>query len=128
MAVDLGNDQTKLAPGQTVTLSYEVSVTDAQNSAANANETISMGGPGDDNFVFAPGVGADTIINFNPQQDTIELDNFGNIQNVQQLASMITSDAHGDAVIELGHNDSVTIPAMSASYLQAHLQSVVHLH
>jgi hypothetical protein len=127
---DLGNDQINLAPGQTLTQSYDVAVTDAQNPAMSVNQTVSVsiGGPGNDNFVFAPGVGADTIVNFNPTADTIELDNFANVQNVQQLASLITTDAHGDAVIELGHNDSITIPGVTANYLQAHLANLVHLH
>jgi len=77
--------------------------------------------------VFAPGIGADTIVNFNAH-DTIELERFANIQNMQELASSITADVHGDAVIELGHNDSITLPGVAASYLQAHLQSLVHLH
>ena len=84
--------------------------------------------PGNDDFVFKTGVGADTIVNFNPQADTIELDHFANIHNAQELAAAITTDPHGDAVIELGHNDSITIPGMTAGYLQAHLQSLVHLH
>jgi hypothetical protein len=57
-----------------------------------------------------------------------QLDHFANVQSTQQLASLITTDAPGDAVIELGHNDSITIPGTTASYLQAHLQSLVHLH
>jgi hypothetical protein len=127
---DLGHDQIKFAPGQTVTQSYDVNLTDPQNLAENVNQTVSVsiGGPGNDNFVFQPGVGADTIINFNPQADTIELGHFANVQSVQQLASLITTDAHGDAVIELGHNDSITLPGVTTSYLQAHLQSLVHLH
>ena len=127
---DLGNDQIRLASGQTVTQSHEVTIADPQNSILNVNQTasVSIGGPGNDNFAFAPGVGADNIIKFNPQQDTIERDNFANIQSMQQLASLITTDAHGDAVIELGHSDSITIPGVSASHLQAHLQSFVHLH
>jgi hypothetical protein len=109
--------------GAPLTQSYVVAVTDPQNPAVNVEQTISIsiGGPGNDNFVFAPGVGADTIVNFDPQADTIQLNNFANIQNVQQLASLITTDIHGDAVIELGHNDSNTIPGVTANYLQAHL-------
>ena len=126
---DLGNDQINLASGQTVTQSYEVGVTDAHNSAGNESQTVSVtiGAPGNDNFAFQPGGGADTIVNFHPHQDTIELDNFANIQNVRQLASLITTDAHGDPVIGLGHNDSITLPGVSANYLQAHLHSLVHL-
>ena len=93
----LGNDQINLAPGQISTQSYSVSVTDPQNSAVNLNQTVSasIGGPGNDNFVFHPGVGADTIANFNPQQDTIELDNFANVHSVQELEALITTDPHG---------------------------------
>jgi len=97
-------------------------------SGADNGATIQAGlNLGNDNFVFHPGMGADTIANFNPQGDTIELDKFPNIQNVQQLAALITSDAQGDALIELGHSDSIALPGVSASYLQAHLQTLVHL-
>ena len=127
---NLANDQINFAPGQTVTQSYDVSATDPQNPAASVNQivSVSIGGPGNDNFIFQPGIGADTIVNFNPQADTIELDHFANAQSIQELASLITTDAHGDAVIDLGHNDSITLPGMTANYLQAHLQSLVHLH
>ena len=69
--------------------------------------------------MFHPGVGADTITNFNAQVNTIELDQFANAKSIQQLAAAITSDAHGDAVIDLGNN-SITIPGVTANYLQAH--------
>ena len=97
--------------------------------APNSSKTsVSIGGPGNDTFVFKPDIGADTIVNFNPQADTIELDHFANVHNVQQLAAAITADAHGDAMIALGHGDSIDIPGVTPSYLQAHLQSLVHLH
>src|SRR5262249_812596 len=69
-------------------------VTDPAPDAA-ANQTVSVGGPGNDHFVFRPGAGAETIANFNPQQDTIELDHFTNAQTVQELQSLVTNDAHG---------------------------------
>jgi Legume lectin domain len=124
------NDQINLAPGQTLSQSYNVTVADVQNPAGNVTQTVSVsiGGSGNDNFVFAPGIGADTIVNFDPQHDTIELDHFANAQTVQELQSLITTDAHGDAVIDLGHNDSITLPGMSPAQLHAALQSVVHLH
>ena len=78
--------------------------------------------------VFKAGFGADTILNFNQHSDSIQLDNFSNIQSFQQLTSLIATNAHGDAVMELGHSDSITLPGMAPSYLQAHLQSLVHLH
>ena len=94
----------------------------------SSNTSVSIGGPGNDTFVFKPDIGADTIVNFNPQTDTIELEHFANVHNVQQLAAAITADAHGDAMIALGHGDSIDIPGVTPSYLQAHLQSLVHLH
>ena len=100
-------------------------VTTASSSAAG---TVLVAGAGNDSFVFHPGSGAETILNFNPKADSIDLDHFAGIQNLQQLASLVTTDPHGDAVIELGHGDSVTIPGVNAGHLQAHLQNVVHLH
>ena len=84
--------------------------------------------PDNDTFVFHPGIGAETVTNFHPKADTIELDHFANVESVQQLASQITTDVQGDALIALGHHDSITLPGMSANYLQAHLSSLVHLH
>ena len=69
-----------------------------------------------------------TVNNFDSQHDTIELDHFANIHNLQELAAAITPDVHGNAVIELGHGDSIAIPGVSATFLQQHLQSMVHLH
>ena len=122
---DLGNDQINLAPGQILTQSYGVTVADAQNPAMNVNQTVSVtvGGPGGDNFVFKPGIGLDTIVNFDPTHDTIELDHFANAQTVQQLESLITSDAHGDAVIALGHHDSITVANVTAAQVQQLAQS-----
>ncbi len=116
IGLNFGNDQISLAQDETDT-----------QSVGSRTGSVSVGGPGNDNFVFHPGIGADTIANFNPQADTIQLDNFANVQNVQQLALLITADAHGAAVIDLGHHDSITLPGVTASYLQAHLQSLVHL-
>jgi len=96
-------------------------------TAGNA-VSVSIGGPGNDHFVFAPRVGADTIGNAHPQQEASELFSSMNIRSMQQLSSIISTDAHGDAVIELGHDHSVAIPGVAAGYLEAHLQSLVHLH
>ena len=122
---DFANDQITFAPGETVTQSYDVAVTDANNPAANTSQTVavSIGGPGNDNFVFAPGVGADTVVNFNPQQDTVELNGFSNAQTVLELQALITTDAHGNAVIDLGHHDSVTLANTTAAQVQQAIQA-----
>ena len=122
---DLGNDQIDFSAGQTVTQSYSVTVADGQSPSQTVNQTISVsiGGPGNDHFVFAPGVGADTILNFHSQNDTLELDHFANTQTTQELQSLITSDVHGDAIINLGHNDSITLAGVTAPQMQQIIQA-----
>jgi hypothetical protein len=117
---DFDNQQVTLAPGETLTQSYNVSLSDTQNAAASQSQTVSVtvGGPGNDNFVFAPGIGADTVVNFNAQQSTLELDHFSNAQTVQELQALIAADTHGDAVIDLGHNDSLTLAGVTPNQLQ----------
>ena len=93
-----------------------------------SSPSVSIGGAGNDTFMFHPGEGAQTVNNFNPQHNSIELDHFANIQNVQELAAAIPPDVHGGAVLELGHGDSIAIPGVSATFLQQNIQSLVHLH
>ena len=99
--------------------------TDGQQSGLQLeqNASVSIGGADGDHFVFAPGIGAESVTNFNPQQDTIELDHFTNAQTIQELQSLITADAHGDAVINLGHNDSVTLDGVTTQQLQQGIQA-----
>ena len=97
-------------------------------ASVSSGPSVTIGGAGNDTFVFHPGQGSQTVNNFDPQHDTIELDHFANIHNVQELAAAITPDVHGNAVLELGHGDSIAIPGVSATFLQQHLQSMVHLH
>jgi hypothetical protein len=123
-AFKLAGQANSPASGETLTESYDVTISDAQNPVSSVNQTVSVtiGGPGNDNFVFQPGIGADTISNFNPQQDTIELDHFTNAQTIQEVQSLITTSAHGDAVISLGHNDSVTVAGETPTQLQQLIQ------
>jgi hypothetical protein len=87
------------------------------------NASVAIGGPGGDNFVFAPGIGAETVTNFNWQGDTLELDHFTNAQTTEELQSLIASDGHGDAVIQLGHNDSIVLSGVTTSELQQVIQA-----
>ena len=99
--------------------------TDGQQSASQTeqNASVAISGPDADHFVFTPGIGAETVTNFNVQQDTIELDQFTNVQTVQELQSLVTTDVHGDAVIGLGHNDSVTLSGVTTTELQQVIQA-----
>ena len=111
------------------TFSYEASATAPQNAALAAKEaaSVSIGGAGYDNFIFHLAVGADTIADINPPRNTVELDHFADAQTIQQLASVISTYVHSDAVIEFGHTGSIAIPGVTQSYLQAHFHSLASL-
>jgi hypothetical protein len=83
---------------------------------------VTIGGPDGDHFVFAPDIGAETATNFNAQQYTNELEHFVNAQTVQELQSLVTAEAHGDAMINLTHNDGMmptsTAPAEWHQFIQ----------
>jgi hypothetical protein len=111
----------KLSSGQTLTQSYDVNVADQYGAATTQQISISVGGAGNDTFVFAPGIGADTIVNFDSNNDTISLQNFSGVHSVSDLT--FTKDANGNAVIELGHGDSITVPGAT----DIELQSAVHI-
>lgn len=123
----LVTDPPGLAKSATVSIVSSDTVDSAgtQSSSLDVgqNTSVIIGGPGGDHFVFAPGIGAETVTNFNTQQDTIELDQFANAQTVQELQSLIRTDAHGDALINLGHNDSITLPGVTAAELQQIVQA-----
>jgi hypothetical protein len=116
-----------------VTQSYDVAVSEGANTILRETVSVSIGSSRSDTFVFNPGIGADTIVNFNAAGgDMIDLSHFTNFTTVQQLQAVTTSDGHGDTVIDLGNHDSVTIAGMNiagmnASQVQAALHSIVHL-
>jgi hypothetical protein len=70
-----------------------------------------------------------------PEGDTSE--GFGNVPSIsadvhslQQLSALITAEAHGETVIGLGHDDSLTLSGVTTVALEAHLahlQKLMHL-
>ena len=94
--------------------------------------SVFVGGPGNDNFVFSANqhLGASMISNFDVISNSIELDGYSSINNANIAAAITTNGAdalHGDAVINLGHGDSITLAGVTESYLQQHL-NLVHLN
>jgi FecR protein len=107
-------------------------ITDPPTPPTTQATSVSIGGPGGENFIFGANnhFGAETITNFHSGSDTIELDGYTTMDN-GHLAQAITSNgpdaSHGDAIINLGHGDSITVANLTESYLQQHL-SLIHLH
>ncbi|SDP50916.1 Ig-like domain-containing protein [Afipia sp. GAS231] len=73
------------------------------------------------NFAFLPSLGAGTTSILDTGHDTAGL-----AQTVEQLNSLVTTDSHNNAAIDLGHDAAV--PVMSPQQLQAVLGNAVHLH
>jgi hypothetical protein len=76
--------------------------------ASAPKQTLTSSGGGD-TFVFNfAGVGHDTVANFNPAADTIQ---FGNsvFATAQAALSATLDDGHGNAVITLDADDTITL-------------------
>ena len=111
--------------GKGGTLITDPPVTPQNNPTGAA--PVSIGGPGNDSFVFAPQTNAGTISNGHSQQDAIDLDQLGNAHAVQELQSLVSADAHIGS-IDLAHHDGGVFVGITDNQLHALLQSGVHLH
>ena len=69
-------------------------------------DDLLSGGPDDDTFVFAPGVGNDTITDFTDGDDKIDLSAFTDITSVDDLSM---EQQEGDVVIDLSKQGGGTI-------------------
>jgi len=123
------------AINQEITQSYNVSLVDnqPQGTSQTTSQTVSVtiGGPGNDSFVFHPGIGTDIVAN--PQNsDTFELSGFSAITNMSQLSTLLheaqtgisqsvfvsTNDGQ-DTTINLGNHDSITLSHVQLANLHA---------
>jgi hypothetical protein len=112
-----------------VTQSYDVTIDDHHGGGTAVQQIdVSFGTSHADNFVFHPGFGTDVIANFvtdGDAADTIELDGFG-INNTTDLAALIHENGNHDAVLALGHGDSITFAGVTAAQLDQVLNQVHH--
>jgi serralysin len=76
-----------------------------------------VGGEGNDTFLFAADSGRDLILDFNRQDDRIDLSDLG-ITGFAQIRDDITDDRNG-AVIDLGDDGSIKLIGINAADLRA---------
>jgi len=84
---------------------------------AGTGNTVMTGGNGPDTFVFAPGLGKDTITDFNPNNDIIQLDH-GLVADFASLQSHVQQVGQ-DTVITLDAASSITLEHVLLSSLHA---------
>jgi len=92
--------------------------------AANG-ATVLIGGPGDtltggkgtDTYVFTGHFGQNTITNYNPAKDLIELSQFKSLDAVQQATHQVGTGANTATVITVDAADTITLTGVSLSQM-----------
>jgi hypothetical protein len=74
---------------------------------------------GNDTFVFAANFGHETITNFHPDTDVIEIDH-AVFANFQALLAATHDDGNGNAVITADPNDTITVKNVTVAQLVQH--------
>jgi hypothetical protein len=77
------------------------------------------GSGANDLFVFAQPIGNDTIYNFNAASDQIDLIGFDGMTNFQDVLAHTVSDPNGNAVINLGSGQTITLLGVDQNSLVA---------
>jgi hypothetical protein len=78
-------------------------------------DDVLIGGSGNDTYVFGENSGVDAILGFNTAEDTIDLSAAG----ITSLDGIVTDDANGNAVVDLGNGNMFTVVGVSAADLLA---------
>ena len=86
---------------------------------AVAGEDTLTGSNSNDLFVFAQPIGEDVVYNFNAESDKIDLIGFGGIASFIDIQTNLTEDVDGNAVINLGNGQSITLIGVDGALLTA---------
>jgi hypothetical protein len=110
------------ADGTTTTMNFtdnvEAYAAGSPIFAWSGNDFLSASS-GKDQFVFAQPIGNDTIYNFDPSQDQIDLIGYAGFSNFDDVKSHLTADAAGNAVITLADGQTITLDGVAAASLGA---------
>src|SRR5690348_6621856 len=93
------------------------------------NDTL-FGGHGVDTFVFASGGGRDVVMDFG-DGDILQIQrniNGLHVADADDLLSRIHDDHQGNAVIDLGHGDSVTLMGIKAEDIHNNPDGYIKVH
>ena len=111
-----GNDLANIIVGNASANTLNGGVGDDRLNGGAGNDTL-IGGAGADKFVFAVGTGQDVVADFVSGTDKLVLSAF--FSSFSQVQAATQNDGSGNAVINLGNGDSVTLTGVSSSQLQS---------
>jgi Ca2+-binding RTX toxin-like protein len=97
---------------------------------AGQGNDMMIGSGSHDTFVFGSGGGRDVVMDFH-QGDVLQIQqniNGLNVSSAADLASRIGHDGHGNAVIDLGNGDNVTLIGIKPEELHHDLNSFIKIH
>ena len=94
--------------------------------ANSSGAPVSIGGPGNDNFIFHPSLGTNAG-NSNGPDDAAELERLSAAQ-AQHWSPLIGNDAHNDAIEFVHHSDGTMPPDSNAAYWHLAMHNAVNLH
>jgi Ca2+-binding RTX toxin-like protein len=97
-------------------------------SGGAGNDTL-FGGHGNDAFVFSSGGGRDLVMDFQ-DGDILQIQrniNGLHVHDASDLMCRIHSDRDGNAVIDLGHGDSITLVDVDADDVKADPNSFIKI-
>ncbi|MFZ1885892.1 MAG: VCBS domain-containing protein, partial [Rhodoplanes sp.] len=86
--------------------------------AWSGDDTLT-GSSDQDLFVFSQPIGQDVIYSFDASHDQIDLVGYAGITSFNDVASHLSTDANGDAVIALADGQSITLDGVTADSLSA---------
>jgi hypothetical protein len=121
---DCKNDQINISGSDAARRADNEDV-DANSHLLNAGHAgaVTVGGPGNDHFVFAGGVGGSDAAGFNTTHDVCDPDHAAHAQLIQDLHTLIKPDLHGDA---LDHHGSIPFADPAATQLHQIIQATYH--
>src|SRR5260221_137525 len=93
------------------------------------NDTM-VSGSGNDTFVFGSGSGRDVVMNFH-DGDILQVQrniNGLHVHSASDLLSRVHSDADGNAVINFGHGDNVTLVGVKAEDIHHDPSGFIKVH
>jgi FecR protein len=88
---------------------------------------VTIGGAGDDNFFFHHGLGGESATS-NPWHDNAAFENSAHTEMVQQLQSLVGSEANHAAFMDFAHHDSIALPGAATGQFHAMVHTAVDLH